>query len=406
MTDRTAIVVGGGIGGLTAAAALKGKGWRVTLLERARSLDPVGAGLALGPNALRALDTLGLGDPVRELAAFQGDGGIRRASGTWLSRTSAEAATARYGDPTVLLMRAALVDLLVERLDDDEKLLGTTVTGVDPDHGIVRTDDGEEHEADLIVAADGIHSPLRRTLFPDHPEPRYAGVTAWRFVVDAEVAPAPSETWGRGLVFGVMPLAGNRVYCYATAVAPAGASAPDGEKAELTRLFGSWHAPIPELVGKAGPILRNDVRYLDEPLPAMHRGKVALLGDAAHPMTPNLGQGACQAVEDGIVLAHEMTGGGGLPAYTRARLPRTSAIVKRSAGIARLTRLSNPVAVAGRDAAIRAMGLLGPTALLRQADSVFTWTPPAAPGPAGPTGPAGTTGPADPAGPAGTAATG
>ncbi|RFU40287.1 monooxygenase [Actinomadura logoneensis] len=376
MAARTAIVVGGGIGGLTSAVALADRGWEVTLAERAPSLDPVGSGLALGPNALRALDTLGLGDPVRELAAFQGDAGIRRAGGAWLSRTSAEAAVARYGDPTVLLLRSALVDLLTGRLDRVETLLGTTVTGVDPDLGVVRTDDGRERRADLVVAADGIHSPIRATAFPDHPGPQYAGVTAWRFVVEADEPPTPSETWGRGLVCGVMPLAGNRVYCYMTAVAPAGASAPDGEKAELTRLFRSWHAPIPELVERAGPILRNDVFHLAQPLPAMHRGRVALLGDAAHAMTPNLGQGACQAIEDAVVLAHELTGGGGLPAYTRARLPRTSAIVERSARISRLTRLSHPVAVAARDAAIRALGLLGPTALLRQGDSVFDWTPP------------------------------
>ncbi|MCP2340730.1 FAD-dependent monooxygenase [Actinomadura rupiterrae] len=376
MTTRTAIVVGGGIGGLTSAVALKDKGWDVTLIERAASLDPVGSGMALGPNALRALDTLGLGDPVRELAAFQGDGGIRRASGAWLSRTSAEAAAARFGDPTVLLMRATVVDLLTARLDGGELRLGTSVTSVDAESGTVVTADGAEARSDLVVAADGIHSAIRKAAFPGHPEPRYSGLTAWRFVVDADEAPMPSETWGRGLVFGVMPLAGNRVYCYATAVAPAGGTAPDGEKAELTRLFGTWHAPIPELIGKTGDILRNDVFYLHEPLPAMHRGKVAILGDAAHPMTPNLGQGACQAIEDAIVLAHEMTDGGGLPAYTRARLPRTSAIVKKSAGIARLSKVSNPAAVAGRDAVMRALGLLGPTALLRQGDAVFNWDPP------------------------------
>ncbi|MEV5573380.1 FAD-dependent monooxygenase [Spirillospora sp. NPDC052269] len=376
MTTRTAIVVGGGIGGLTSAAALGGKGWKVTLVERSPSLDPVGAGLALGPNALRALDTLGLGDPVRALATFQGDAGVRRPNGAWLCRTSAEAAAARYGDPTVVLMRSALVDLLAGRLGQAEMLLGTSVTGVDTDLGIVRTDDGRELRADLVVAADGIRSAIREAVFPDHPEPRYAGLTAWRFVVAADEPPMPSETWGRGLVFGVMPLTENRVYCYMTAAVPAGTSASDGEKAEITRLFGTWHAPIPELVGKAGPILRNDVRHLSRPLPAMHRGKVALLGDAVHPMTPNLGQGACQAVEDAIVLAHEVTDGGGLAAYTGARLPRTSAIVKRSAGVARLTRLSNPLAVAARDAAIRAAGLLGPTALLRQGDAAFQWTPP------------------------------
>ncbi len=113
---RHAVVVGAGIGGLTAAAALRQQGWAVTVLERAASIEPVGAGLAMAPNALRALDVIGVGDPVRKLAAFQGSGGIRTKTGKWLSRTSAEAAEQRYGDPTVLLHRADLVGLLAEKV--------------------------------------------------------------------------------------------------------------------------------------------------------------------------------------------------------------------------------------------------------------------------------------------------
>ncbi|TDC01923.1 FAD-dependent monooxygenase, partial [Actinomadura bangladeshensis] len=163
-----AIVIGAGIGGLTAAAALHGRGWTVDLHERAASLEPAGSGLALGPNALRALDTIGAGDAVRGLAAMTGTGGIRRPDGTWLSRTSAEAAQARYGDPTVALHRADLVEVLTSRLPDGIVHLGSTATAATPG-GAVTTTDARGHRtdlhADLVVAADGIRSAARTALF-------------------------------------------------------------------------------------------------------------------------------------------------------------------------------------------------------------------------------------------------
>ncbi|MFC9057645.1 FAD-dependent oxidoreductase, partial [Streptomyces sp. NPDC057074] len=169
---RRAVVIGGGIGGLTAAVALHQDGLRVTVLERAASLRPIGAALSLSPNALRALDVIGLGDEIRDLAAWQGDGGLRTPGGRWLSRSSAEAAAARFGGPLVLLHRAVLIDRLSERLPPDAVRTAADAMLADPgDHdrpARVRTADGE-WEADLVVAADGIRSAVRRTLFPDHP---------------------------------------------------------------------------------------------------------------------------------------------------------------------------------------------------------------------------------------------
>ncbi|GII28859.1 FAD-dependent monooxygenase [Planotetraspora mira] len=374
-----AVVIGAGIGGLTAAAALERDGWAVTVFEQAPSIQPVGSGLAVAPNALRALDTIGVGDEVRKLSAVQGEAGIRRPDGRWLSRTSAEEAWARYGDPTVILLRSALVDLLAVRLSSGALRVNTRVESVDPEGGRVTTNDGDI-AADLIVAADGIWSSTREALFPGHPGPVYAGVTSWRLVAPASETRGPvpaGETWGRGLVFGVMPLAHDQVYCYATAAAPAGEQAAD-EKAELTWLFGDWHHPIPALLAATGPdaVLRHDLYSMDAPLPAFHRGKVALLGDAAHAMTPHLGQGACQAIEDAVVLAHH-AGRAGLAAYTADRLERTTRIARRSRAIGRLTRWRNPLAVPARDVMLLLAGRLGPNVAFRQFDDVFDWRPPA-----------------------------
>ncbi|MFF5244464.1 FAD-dependent monooxygenase [Streptosporangium sp. NPDC000095] len=423
-----ATVIGAGIGGLAAAVALQRRGWDVTVFERAASLESVGSGLAVAANALKALDTFGAGDEIRELSVVQGSGGIRRSDGRWLVKTSAEAASARHGgDSVVLLRRADLIAMLFSRLTPGTVRLNARVSGVDAESGVV-TLPGEQVEADLVVVADGINSVIRSALFPGHPAPRYAGVTSWRVLIPAAGAPGEAyESWGRGRVFGVMPLAGGTSYCYATDTVPAGGGGGD-QLAELRRLFGDWHSPIPELLAAASSekVLRNDIRYLATPLPAMHRGRVALLGDAAHAMTPNLGQGACQAIEDAVVLAHvvgdgegftgangasavpvgesrEATGGsarttgkgrgayagndratggsGGvdpLAGYTAARLERTSKIVARSAAICRVTRICGPLAVRLRDTMTALSWRLAPSGVNGPMDEVFGWTPPSA----------------------------
>ncbi|MET8001860.1 FAD-dependent monooxygenase [Nonomuraea glycinis] len=370
-----AVVIGGGIGGLTAGIALHREGWEVSVLERAPKLEPVGSGLAIAVNGLRALDTLGLGDAVRRLSRVQGQAGIRAAGGRWLTHTTEDTARRRYGDSVVVLLRATLVDLLVDALGPQRLRLNTTVTAVDATTGDVRTDGGELR-ADLVVAADGVNSAVRAALFPGHPAPVHAGVTAWRGLVPRPDVPVRSaESWGRGTVFGAHPISDDLVYFYATDLSPAGAAHGD-ERAELLRRFGGWHQPIPAVLRAADParIIRNDLFYLREPLPAMHAGRVALVGDAAHPMTPNLGQGACQAIEDAVVLAR--LADGDLAAYTEARLRRTAEVVRRSMSICALTKLRNPVAVALRDSGMSLATRLMPDLMLRSMDGILGWRPP------------------------------
>jgi 2-polyprenyl-6-methoxyphenol hydroxylase-like FAD-dependent oxidoreductase len=382
MSGMHAVVVGGGVGGLTAAVALHQQGRSVTVCEQAPSLEPVGSGISLAPNALRALDVIGLGKQARELAAIQGVGGIRRSDGAWLVRTDMQWMVDRYGDPFVIALRAELVALLVAALPEGSVLTGTPVRGVDAATGVVTLDNGEL-TADLVVAADGIRSPIRGSLFPQHPGPRYSGATTWRFVVPEPVGGyRPSETWGNGDVFGIMPLSSSRVYCYASALTPPGIVHED-ERAELLRRFGDWHEPIGELLRSAdtAQVLHNDVHTIADPLPAYHSGKVALLGDAVHAMSPNLGQGGCQAIEDAVVLAHEVSRTdhdlpAALQAYTAARKPRTEMIVRRSRKTARMAGLSFPPAVLLRNTALHATARFATGAMMRQMTPLVDWTPP------------------------------
>jgi 2-polyprenyl-6-methoxyphenol hydroxylase-like FAD-dependent oxidoreductase len=384
-----AVVVGAGIGGLTAAVAVRRRGWTVTVLERARALEPAGAGLGIGPNALHALDAIGLGAEVRRFSAVQGRGGVRRSGGRWLVRTDLGALADRFGDPQLMVLRADLVGLLAASLPDGALRCGVTVTAVEPGDASrparVLTQAGEL-EADLVVAADGVRSLIRETLFPDHPGSRYSGFTAWRFVAPGPPGGVePAETWGKGMVFGAVPLADGRVYCYASAVSPPGVR-PDDEIAELKRRFGAWHDPVPGLIGSVPPgdVLHDDVYWIAEPLPAYHRGRVVLVGDAAHAMTPHLGQGACQAIEDAVVLASAITNGvsavtngAGLAAYTDGRMRRTRMVADGSYRASRLTGTASRPAAAVRDTGIWLAGHLAPRLMIRQLAPIASWTPPA-----------------------------
>ena len=361
---------------MAAAIALRQAGIEATVYERAPELREVGAGLSLWPNAVHVLDHLGVGAALRAIGGPQLGGGIRAPDGRVLVGSSDTALAARFGAPTVLVHRAELLDALGQRLGWQHIQTGAELREFVQDvHGVTATfTNGQTARADLLIGADGLYSTVRQALFGHRP-PRYSGYTAWRGVTevpsDAELMKLLGEMWGRGVRLGMVPMSRGRVYWYAVRNAPEGeADGPAGRKADVLALVRGWARPAEEVIGatRDSAILRNDI-YDRPPLRRWVVGRAALLGDAAHPMTPNLGQGACQALEDALELARCLRSSGdaqiGLDAYQARRLPRTSAIVRRSRQIGRVSQWSNPLACRLREALLR---ITPPAAQLRQLD--------------------------------------
>ena len=355
-----ALVIGGGMGGLSAAIGLRRAGLEVEVFERTPELREIGAGLSLWPNAVKALDRLGIAAEVRSRAVPEVAGAIRTSNGAILFATSARDLERAFGEVTVMVHRAELQTVLVHALGASSIRLGATCTSFEQDASGVtaRFADGSTARGDLLVGADGLHSVVRAQLHGNL-KPAYAGYTAWRAVVPfAPERLTPGESWGRGARFGQVPMNRGRVYWFAVQNAPEGARGSGGEKAELGRIFRGWHEPIPDLIEAADEalILRNDI-YDRPPLDWWGQGCVTLLGDAAHPMTPNLGQGACQALEDAVVLADCLREAGdtgaALRTYEARRIPRTTFLVNRSRDIGRVAQWQNPLAVWARDLAFR-----------------------------------------------------
>lgn len=379
ITTRTAIVVGGGIGGVATAVALMSRGWRVEILEQAAAFGEVGAGLSLWPNGVRALDALGLGEQVRERALAETEAGIRDVSGRWLSRTDTGELGRRFG-PVVMVHRADLFDVLRSALPADSLRAATVVTDARTGGAAAEVSvGGEVSQADIVVGADGINSVVRGSLWPHAPEPRYAGYTAWRLVADpGQRLVVGGETWGRGERVGVAPLPDGRTYLFGVANAPEGQHSSGGELGELRRRFGHWHQPIPALLAAADAdaVVRHDIYDLPA-LSTFVSGRVALVGDAAHAMTPNMGQGANQALEDAVTLAALLDEHPVVPValaqYDRRRRPRAQLIARRSARIGDIAQWSSAPAVTLRDLAVR---LTPNAAIIRSFAGVLRWTPP------------------------------
>ncbi|WP_029112782.1 FAD-dependent oxidoreductase [Mycobacterium sp. URHB0044] len=300
------VVVGAGIAGLATAAALQRNGHRVTIVEERKDTSS-GAGISIWPNALAALDELGLGDAVRASGGQVSAGAMRWRDGSWLRHPSPDRMTRALGEPLVVIRRAVLMDLLADALTDGTIEFGCPVIELVATGSGVRITlaDGTAREADGVVGADGVGSVVARHLNGALPR-RYTGYTAWRGVADHSLDPNLSgETVGSGTEFGHVPLGPDHTYWFGTERSPEGRCAPEGELNYLRSKYSGWADPIPTLLAATDPddVLRNDL-YDRAGARQWARGCVVLVGDAAHPMRPHLGQGGCQGLEDAAILAH------------------------------------------------------------------------------------------------------
>ncbi|MBX9625990.1 MAG: FAD-dependent monooxygenase [Gemmataceae bacterium] len=361
-----AVVIGGGIGGLTAAIALRQAGWDVSVCERAPELREVGAGLTLWTNAVKVLRRFGVGPAVEAVSHPITRSEVRSWRGRVINAIDFGRLNDRLGAPTIGIHRADLQATLADALGRDRLRLGAEFVGYEQDAAGVTTRfaDGRTERGDVLIGADGLKSAVRRQLLGDEPL-RYAGYTAWRGVgvIDRPEVPLGVTllAMGRGSQVGTLPIGKGRTYWFATANVPAGGDGPGDHKADLLRRFGDWWPVVPAVIAATPPeaIIRNDI--LDRPpVRRWTDGRVALLGDAAHPTTPNMGQGACQAVESAAVLARHLAGAADLPAalaaYAESRFARTAMITNRSWTYGKVFVLESGWACWLRD---RLSGLLG-----------------------------------------------
>jgi 2-polyprenyl-6-methoxyphenol hydroxylase-like FAD-dependent oxidoreductase len=360
---RRAIVVGGGIGGLATAIALDQAGWEVDVFERQEGFSEIGASLTLWPNALAALDALGVGAEVRKAALTGFDGGFMTTDGRWLTRLNTEDVKQRYGE-VVVLTRPDLLGLLLKAVPARSLHPATAVESVGAD-GTVTTSAGR-HSADLVAGADGVRSGVRQLLWPAARAPRYSGFTAKRFntgVLD-EPVPDGAWVWGPGRSFGYTPLPGGRAYAYVIERTPPGGTSRDLDA------YADWRDPIPRLIANVGEdgVLRHDV-FEGPMLRSFVAGRVALVGDAAHALQPSLGQGACTALEDAVTLGRCADD---LARYDRERRRRTQRIMRVSRLVMNAAHVCSPVAVWMRNVSFAVV----PQAVnLRMMKPDWAWTP-------------------------------
>lgn len=364
------IVVGAGLGGVAAAAGLKRAGHEVSVYERADRLRESGTGILIAPNGVRALEALGFGDYARSHALTVAAGGLR----DWRGRPLlvADLGSAQGVTGTVAMAgRTDLHQALREPLPDEVILTGTPVERLEQDQaGVWVVSAGQRvARADAAVVADGISSGLRPQLFPDHPGVRRTGRLDLRGML-----PRPGGLDVDGLLvsnlidrrtgseFGLYPVGEHDLYWFTDTALAGQPPAPEQARNDVLALMADWHPAVPAVINATSPaeIYVDAITCLARPLPSFAIGRVAILGDAAHAMPPDLGQGASQAFEDAAALARWLSGADTedvaerLRRYDAQRRPRANKLLRQAQRMSRMTSQTGATAWL-RDALLHAV---------------------------------------------------
>jgi 2-polyprenyl-6-methoxyphenol hydroxylase-like FAD-dependent oxidoreductase len=357
-------IVGGGVVGLTGALALREAGIEAIVYDKVDDVAEaqIGAGLGLAPNGTRVLGRLGLVEGLREVGAQGKRFEFRDANGDLLSSWEISEGEWQFG-----VTRKALHELLVDALPADAIVCGRTCTGFEHDGSVIaRFSDGSSVDAAALIGADGLRSTIRAQIHGPQ-RPRYAGFSVLRCLVPVDGDdPLPRGVfrmfWGRGACIGMYHVAPDVVYTFGWWPGREGEHVEPGRRKQaLLAAFGDFSREAPELIEgmREEEIHQTDI-YQRRPLKSWGDGRVTLAGDAAHPMTFNMGQGACQGIEDALELARCLAADDDVPAalqrYEELRIPRTTKFTKLSSKIAWIGLFKNPVAYRVRKLMLRNVG--------------------------------------------------
>lgn len=368
--QTTFLILGGGIAGLTCAIALHQKGIDAIVAEGAEEFKPAGAGITLAANAMKAYRYLGLdgliteaGNPLEYFVVLDRKG---------KTISAVQTNTLGEGTPTVAIHRTTLHRVLLDRLRPECIRNGFRTKAIEQQEGHYRVhfDNGETITAKYLIAADGIHSLARNTFLPSSVL-RYSGYTCWRGVTENDVAlplTKASETWGTAGRFGLVPIEGNKIYWFAVKNAPCGSERIKAySREDIQREFAHYHTPVEHVISQTQQedIIHNDIYDL-KPISRFAFGNMVLIGDAAHATTPNMGQGACQAIEDAVILADCITRHSVIAEafkdFEQRRMKRVHGIVNRSWSMGKVGQLENRAMAEMRNLIFRSL----PSSLMRK----------------------------------------
>jgi salicylate hydroxylase len=378
MTTRTVAVTGAGLGGLTAALALRKRGFDVTVFEQASELREVGAGVQLGPNAMRVYAALGLERTIADFS-FVPEAHVVRSgkTGAAIATTQMKGVyEAQYGIGYHTMLRADLQGALAAQLPAGVLQFGKKCRAVDSraDGVTLQFEDGTTFDCDVAVGADGIHSAMREHLLGKD-SPRFTGTVAYRGVADAATLPKDLLTGdvsvfiGPGASFVYYYIRRGELVNWVALVEESSwrqeSWSAEGDLADVKRLYEGWCPVVGDLISHAERCYKWAL-FDRDPLPRWVDGRIALLGDAAHPMMPYLAQGGCMAIEDGYVLAHELAKAPEAPeralrAYQTARLPRASRVQLMSRKVARVNQTPSLGARIARNLRMAVQKMLNPS---------------------------------------------
>jgi FAD-dependent urate hydroxylase len=342
MNHLKVIIIGAGIGGLTAGIALCQAGYEVEIYDRVGSLRPVGAGISLWSNGVKVLNRLGLGAEIAAIGGEMNAMEYRNKTGELLNHIDLMPLIDRVGQRPYPVARRDLQTMLVEAFPGQVHLDHKCIDFEEYETGVTAIfENGHRASGDLIIAADGIRSQFRKHILDEPVEPKYAGYINWNGLVPADEKLAPKHTWsiyvGEHKRASLMPVGDSRCYFFFDVpLPPDNCATPDRYQAELKEHFHGWDAPVQQLIDRLNPDTTARIAIHDMgPIDRYVKGRVALLGDAAHGTCPDLGQGGCQALEDGWVLSNYLIATNisvpdALKRYESERKERANAVVARA----------------------------------------------------------------------------